>query len=175
MSSSTHFERPASEHVGSAASKCSRQLTEQEFGIKSSTTSTTRMTRKVHQTLPLMVEGAWSGEVAIFESKPVVSDATCERQHNKSIRLNTAIFKNLESHGLDICLWYPIITEIRAASADFYTIKKYENMLGVGRMTIRNSAPPALRERGHGGCLGKTTISVSRDAAAAADPHHAVQ
>jgi hypothetical protein len=94
------------------------------------------MARKVDQTLRVMVNGAWSGEVAIFESKPVVSDATCERQH-KSIRLNTAILTNLESHGLDISRWYPIIAETRAASADFYTIKKYEDVLGVGRATTR--------------------------------------
>ncbi|KAF9991523.1 hypothetical protein BGZ79_004359 [Entomortierella chlamydospora] len=95
------------------------------------------MARKVDQTLRVMVDGAWSGEVAIFESKPVVSDATCEKQHNKSIRLNSAILNNLESHGLDICRWYPIIAETRAASVDFYTIRKYEDVLGVGRATIK--------------------------------------
>lgn len=123
--------------LGSEASKHFRQLTDQEFGIKSSTTTTTRMARKVDQTLRVMVHGAWSGEVAIFESKPVVSDATCERQHNKSVRLNTAILNNFESHGQDICRWSPIIAETRAASADFYTIKKYEDVLGVGRATIQ--------------------------------------
>ncbi|KAF9316352.1 hypothetical protein BG006_003607, partial [Podila minutissima] len=150
-----HFEHPVSEHVyvsawssifntllssgglrvipgelGSQASKCFQQLTEQELGNKSSTTTTTRMARKVDQTLRVMVDGAWSGEVAIFESKPVVSDATCERQLNKSMHLNAAILSNLESHGLDISCWYPIIAETRAASVDFYTIKKYEDVLG---------------------------------------------
>ena len=95
------------------------------------------MARKVDQTLRVIVDGVWSGEVAIFESKPVVSDATCVRQLNKSIRLNSAILTNLESHGLDICRWYPIIAETRAASADFCTIKKYEDVLGVGRATLQ--------------------------------------
>ncbi|KAG0227091.1 hypothetical protein BGW41_003981 [Actinomortierella wolfii] len=83
----SQFERPVSEHVyvsawssifntllasgglrvipgelGSEASKYYRQLTEQEFGIKSSTTVTTRMARKVDQTLRVMVDGTWSGE-----------------------------------------------------------------------------------------------------------------
>ncbi|KAF9377628.1 hypothetical protein BGX21_003136 [Mortierella sp. AD011] len=157
----SHFECPVSEHVyvsawssifntlfaagglrvipgelGSQASKHFRQLTEQEFGIKSSSTNS-RMARKVDQTLRVMVDGAWSGEVAIFESKPVVSDATCRIQHSKSIRLNAAILLELESHGLDICQWHPIIAETRAATVDFYTIKKYEDVLGVGRATIQ--------------------------------------
>ncbi|KAF9201511.1 hypothetical protein BGZ49_008242 [Haplosporangium sp. Z 27] len=158
----SHFEHPVSEHVyvsawssifntlfasvglrvipgelGSKASKRFRQLTEQEFGVKLSTATTTRMARKVDQTLRVMVDGEWTGEVAIFESKPVVSDATCEKQHNKSIRLNSAILTELESHELDICLWYPIIAETRAASVDFYTIRRYEDVLGVGRATIQ--------------------------------------
>ncbi|KAF9421795.1 hypothetical protein BGZ94_008748 [Podila epigama] len=45
---------------------------------------TTRMARKVDQTLRVMVHGARSVEVAIFESKPVVSDAICERQQIRS-------------------------------------------------------------------------------------------
>ncbi|KAF9126016.1 hypothetical protein BGX30_000198, partial [Mortierella sp. GBA39] len=128
---------------------------------------------KVHGKLRVMVDGAWSGEVAIFDSKPVVSDATCERQHNKSIRLNSAILNNLESHGLDICRWYPIIAETRAASADFYTIKKLLEIRNYGGALGLSPASPALRERGHGGSLGKSTISVSRDATVAADPYHA--
>ncbi|KAG0327416.1 glucosyltransferase [Dissophora globulifera] len=124
------------------------QLAEQEFDIKSSS-ATTRPALKVDQTPCVMMDGAWSGEVAIFQSKPVVSDATCERQHNKSIRLNAAILNNLESHGLDICRWYPITTETKASSADFYTIKKYEDVLGDKRVSIsiasiHHSHPPLL-------------------------------
>ncbi|KAF9925649.1 hypothetical protein BGZ65_007638 [Modicella reniformis] len=144
----SHFERPVSEHVyvsawssifntllasdglrvipgelGSQASKRFRQLTEQEFWDQ--------VEHRYHQNGPQGGSNTTRhGEVAIFESKPVVSDATCERQHNKSIRLSTAILHNLESHGLDICRWYPIIAETRAASADFYTIKKYEDVFG---------------------------------------------
>ncbi|KAG0010099.1 hypothetical protein BGZ80_001787, partial [Entomortierella chlamydospora] len=79
----SRFERPVSEHVyvsawrsifntlfatgglrvipvglGSQASKHFRQLTEQEFGFKSSS-ATTRMARKVDQALRVMVNGAW--------------------------------------------------------------------------------------------------------------------
>ncbi|KAF9963248.1 hypothetical protein BGZ70_007544 [Mortierella alpina] len=81
------------------------------------------MVRKVDQTLRVRVGGAWTSEVAAFEPKPAFSDATYERQHNKPVRLNTAIPNNLESRGLDICHRYPIIAETRAASVDFYTIK----------------------------------------------------
>jgi hypothetical protein len=43
------------------------------------------------------------------------------------------------------------------------------------RANLFLGAPPALRKRSHGSSLGKSTISVSRDAIVAADTHHAVQ
>ncbi|KAF9332281.1 hypothetical protein BGZ91_011766 [Linnemannia elongata] len=88
------------------------------------------MARKVYQTVRFMVDGMWSGEMAIFDSKPVVSDAIFKRLRNRSVHLSTeysmAGFSTIpKQHGLDISHWYPKIT----ASADFYTVKKYEDVL----------------------------------------------
>ncbi|KAG0067099.1 hypothetical protein BGZ89_006482 [Linnemannia elongata] len=72
------------------------------------------MAHKVYQTVRVMVDGMWSGEMAIFDSKPVVD----------SFEYSKAGFSTIpKQHGLDISHWYPKIT----ASADFYTIKKYED------------------------------------------------
>lgn len=39
----------------------------------------------------------WSGEMAIFDSKPVVSDAIFKRLHNRSIHLSTAMQDSQQS------------------------------------------------------------------------------
>ncbi|KAF9579219.1 hypothetical protein BGW38_004608 [Lunasporangiospora selenospora] len=126
--------------LASQASKHCRQLTEDGFGTRSANGTNGR---KVDLTLRVLVDSNWIGEVAVFESKPVVTDATCVKQQNKSVRLNAAILYNLESRGLDISQWYPIIAETRALAADFYTIKRYEDVLGVGKATKMKCWIPA--------------------------------
>ncbi|KAF9900010.1 hypothetical protein EC991_008035 [Linnemannia zychae] len=93
--------------LASKASKNCREITETEFG-KSIQGA---YGRKVDITIRVLAEGAWTGEIAVFECKPKVSDSTCTRQLNKSVRLNAAILLDLEKQGLDITRWFPIIAE----------------------------------------------------------------
>lgn len=93
--------------------------------------------RKVDLTIRVMAEGAWTGEIAVFECKLAVPDSTCTRQLKKSIRLNAAILLDLERQGLDVTRWFPIIAESRGLVLDFYTLKRYDDILGVGRSTTR--------------------------------------
>ncbi|KAF9081774.1 hypothetical protein BGX27_004777, partial [Mortierella sp. AM989] len=119
--------------LASESSKNCRHITETEFGKSKQKACGW----KVDLTIRVMAEGAWTGEVAVFECKPVVTDSTCSQQLKKSVRLNAAILLVLEKQGLDISCWFPIIAESRGLVLDFYTIKRYGDVLGVGRSTSR--------------------------------------
>ncbi|KAF9116217.1 hypothetical protein BGX30_006001, partial [Mortierella sp. GBA39] len=118
--------------LGSRASRESRSLAESVFGSKMATSTSSR---RVDLTIRIFVDKSWADEICVFECKPEVSDLVCQVQQGKSVRLNTAILLALEEKGLDIALWHPIIAETRALSVDFYTLRRYGDVVGAGRAT----------------------------------------
>ncbi|KAI1290686.1 hypothetical protein EDD11_009084 [Mortierella claussenii] len=116
-----------------------RQLVEDEFG---STTSTS-CGRKVDLSIRIQVDNGWKTEIAIFEFKALTSSRQmCEKQQ-KSVRLNAAILLELEARGLDIQHSYPIIAEGKGVSLDFYTLRRYDDILGAGRSTAKGLSLPS--------------------------------
>ncbi|KAG0275874.1 hypothetical protein BGZ95_008271 [Linnemannia exigua] len=118
--------------LGSRASRESRSLTESVFGGKMATCTSSR---KVDMTIRVYVDKSWANEICVFECKPEVSDQVCQVQQGKSVRLNTVILLALEEKGLDITQCHPIIAETRALSIDFYTLRRYGDVIGAGRST----------------------------------------
>lgn len=96
---------------------------------------TSSSSRKVDLTIRVFVDKSWTDEICVFECKPEVSDLVCQVQQGKSVRLNTAILLALEEKGLDIVQHYPIIAETRGLSIDFYTLRRYNDIIGCGRAT----------------------------------------
>ncbi|KAG0220677.1 hypothetical protein BGX31_010712 [Mortierella sp. GBA43] len=86
-------------------------------------------------TIRIYVDKPWVDEICVFECKPETTDLTCEVLQGKSVRLNTAILLALEEKGLEIARWHPIIAETRALSVDFYTLRRYDDVIGAGRTT----------------------------------------
>lgn len=86
-------------------------------------------------TIRIFVDKSWVDEICVFECKPETTDLICEVQQGKSVRLNTAILLALEEKGLEIARWHPIIAETRALSVDFYTLRRYDDVIGAGRTT----------------------------------------
>ncbi|KAF9176370.1 hypothetical protein BGZ50_000887, partial [Haplosporangium sp. Z 11] len=124
----------------SKASTSARQLVEDEFG------STTSMScgRKVDLSIRIQVDGGWKTEIAVFEFKTSTSTRQmCEKQQKKSVRLNAAILLELEARGLDLQHSYPIIAEGRGLGLDFYTLKRYDDILGAGRSTAKGLSLPS--------------------------------
>ncbi|KAG0247102.1 hypothetical protein BG011_002001, partial [Mortierella polycephala] len=114
----------------SSASKSCRSMVEEEFGSMIKYNSG----RKVDMSIRVFVNLTWENEICIFEFKSTrVSDATCQQQQRKSVRLNGAILLDLEKRGLDIARSYPIIAEARGLVMDFYTLRRYDDVLGAGR------------------------------------------
>ncbi|KAF9318385.1 hypothetical protein BG003_011304 [Podila horticola] len=126
--------------LASNSSKNCREITEAEFGK----TAHGVCGRKVDLTIRVMAEGAWTGEIAVFECKPAVPDSTCTRQLKKSIRLNAAILLDLERQGLDVTRWFPIIAESRGLVLDFYTLKRYDDILGQHVLQYASEASSVL-------------------------------
>ncbi|KAG0346084.1 hypothetical protein BG005_000945 [Podila minutissima] len=118
--------------LGSRASREARSLTESLFGGKLVTSTSSR---KVDMTIRVFVDKSWADETCVFECKPEVSDHVCQVQQGKSVRLNTAILLALEEKGLDIAQWHHTIAETRALSIDFYTLRRYGEVIGAGRST----------------------------------------
>ncbi|KAF9949494.1 hypothetical protein BGZ72_008748 [Mortierella alpina] len=118
--------------LGSRASRESRSLTENVFGSKMATSTSSR---KVDLTIRILIDKSWADESCVFECKPEVSDLACQMQQGKSVSLNTAILLALEDKGLDITQWHPIIAETRALSIDFYTLRRCDDVIGAGRTT----------------------------------------
>lgn len=96
---------------------------------------TSTSSRKVDMTIRVFVDKSWADETCVFECKPEVSDHVCQVQQGKSVRLNTAILLALEEKGLDIAQWHHTIAETRALSIDFYTLRRYGEVIGAGRST----------------------------------------
>ncbi|KAG0229906.1 hypothetical protein BGW42_001307 [Actinomortierella wolfii] len=65
------------------------------------------------------------------------------RATKKSVRLNAAILYDLEAKRLDISKSYPIITEGQALGLDFYTLRRYGDVLGAGRSTTKSISLPS--------------------------------
>ncbi|KAG0225738.1 hypothetical protein BGW41_004577 [Actinomortierella wolfii] len=110
----------------SAAAKDSRTMVEEEFGL------TTRYIcgRKVDLSVRVYADHTWQNEIAVYEFKTAtLSDATCLQQQQKSVRLNGAILLDLERRGVDIRHQFPIIAEGRGLALDFYTLRRYEDIL----------------------------------------------
>ncbi|KAF9545153.1 hypothetical protein EC957_011223 [Mortierella hygrophila] len=128
----------------SKAITSARQLVEDEFG---STTSTS-CGRNVDSIIKIQVDNEWKTEIAIFEFKASTSTRQmCEKQQKKSVRLNAAILLDLEKRGLDLQHSYPIIAEGRGLSLDFYTLRRYDDILGAGRSTAKGiSLPPQVSQ-----------------------------
>ncbi|KAG9063257.1 hypothetical protein KI688_004861 [Linnemannia hyalina] len=118
--------------LGSRTSRESRLLTESVFGGK---TVTSTSSRKVDLTIRVFVDKSWADEICEFECKSLVSDLVCQVQQGKSVRLNIAILLALEEKGLDIAQYYPIVAETRGLSIDFYTLRRYGDIIGCGRST----------------------------------------
>ncbi|KAF9085626.1 hypothetical protein BGX27_003411, partial [Mortierella sp. AM989] len=124
----------------SRSSTDARQLAETEFGSTTSTVSG----RKVDMSLRIQVDNQWRTEIAVFEFKTSSArQHTCNIQQKKSIRLNAAILMDLEERGLDITHHYPIIAEGKGLSMDFYALRRYSDVLGAGRATVRGITLPS--------------------------------
>lgn len=124
----------------SKASTNARQRTEDAFG---STTSAS-CGRKVDLSIRIRVDNQWKTEIAIFEFKSSSSTPEiCKKQQQKSVRINAAILLDLESRGLNIDKSYPIIAEGRALGMDFYTLRRYQDVLGAGRSTPKGVSLPS--------------------------------
>ncbi|KAG0290478.1 hypothetical protein BGZ96_006066 [Linnemannia gamsii] len=124
----------------SKASANARQQTEDAFG---STTSASRG-RKVDLSIRIRVDNQWKTEIAIFEFKSSSSTPEmCKKQQQKSVRINAAILLDLASRGLHIDKSYPIIAEGRALGMDFYTLRRYQDVLGAGRSTPKGVSLPS--------------------------------
>ncbi|KAG0056668.1 hypothetical protein BGZ89_002060 [Linnemannia elongata] len=124
----------------SKASTNARQRTEDAFG---STTSAS-CGRKVDLSIRIRVDNQWKTEIAIFEFKPSSSTPEiCEKQQQKSVRINAAILLDLESRGLNIDKSYQKIAEGRALGMDFYTLRRYQDVLGAGRSPPKGVSLPS--------------------------------
>ncbi|KAF9571454.1 hypothetical protein EC968_000549 [Mortierella alpina] len=124
----------------SKASTRARQDAESKYG----STCSTACGRKVDMSVRIRFDGKWKNEVAIFEFKAAAaSRAICERQQKKSVRLNAAILYDLEAKGLDTTKSYPIIGEGQALGLDFYTLRRYGEVLGAGRSTVKGISLPS--------------------------------
>ncbi|KAG0233667.1 hypothetical protein BGW41_001419, partial [Actinomortierella wolfii] len=122
--------RAMPEELVSSASRSCRLVVEEEFGSMNKYTSE----RKVDVSVRAYVDHTWNTEICIFEFKSKdVSDNLCRQQQRKSVRLNGAILLDLEKRGLDISNSYPIVAEARGLAISFYTLRRYEDVLGAGR------------------------------------------
>ncbi|KAG9070416.1 hypothetical protein KI688_009753 [Linnemannia hyalina] len=120
------------ELMSTAAKNC-RLLIEDEFGQ----TNKYICGRKVDMSIRVYADHTWDNEICVFEFKSSnASEALCRQQQRKSVRLNGAILLDLEKRGLDITKSYPVIAEGRGLVVDFYTLRRYEDILGAGRSTM---------------------------------------
>lgn len=86
----------------------------------------------------------WRHEVAIFEFKATTAtQAMCEKQQRKPVRLNAALLYDLKAKGLDITKSYPIIAEGQALGLDFYALRRYDEILGARRSTTKGISLPS--------------------------------
>lgn len=116
----------------SKASTLARQRTEDVFG----STTSTPCGRKVDLSIRIRVENQWKTEIAVFEFKSsTATRETCRRQQKKSVRLNAAILLELEARGLDISRSFPVIAEGQALGMNFYTLRRFGEVLGAGKST----------------------------------------
>ncbi|KAF9582296.1 hypothetical protein BGW38_000394 [Lunasporangiospora selenospora] len=123
-------------------STCARQLIKDESG--STTSTSTSCGRKVDLSIWIQVDNRWKIEIAIFEFKALTSTKqTCEKQQKKSVRLNAAILLELEARGLDIQHRYLVIAKGKGLSLDFYTLRRYNDILGAGRSTAKGLSLPS--------------------------------
>ncbi|KAF9142731.1 hypothetical protein BGX30_002339, partial [Mortierella sp. GBA39] len=126
--------------LASKASASARQAAEQAYG----STTSTPCGRKTDMSIRIQVRNEWKQDIVIFEFKS--SQATkqmLQRQQKKSVRLNAAIMMDLEAHGLNIKRSYPIVAEGQGLSLDFYTLRRYEDVLGAGRATAKGISLPS--------------------------------
>lgn len=139
MTFATHCVSCRGELVSKASTKA-RQKIESIYGA----TTSTACGRKVDMSIRIRFDDRWQHEVAIFEFKAsTATRAICEKQQKKSVRLNAAILHDLEAKGLDISKSYPIIAEGQALGLDFYTLRRYDNILGAGRSTSKGISLPS--------------------------------
>lgn len=117
----------------STAARSCRVMVEEEFG----TTNKYVGGRKVDMSIRIYADHTWENEICVFEFKSTrVSEVICQQQQRKSVRLNGAILLDLEKRGLNIADSYPVIAEGRGLAMDFYTLRRYEDVLGAGRSTL---------------------------------------
>ncbi|KAF9546719.1 hypothetical protein EC957_009479 [Mortierella hygrophila] len=138
------------EELASAAAKDSRVMVEDEFGL----TNKYNSDRKVDLSVRVYADHTWQNEIAVYEFKSSSgSDAISRQQQHKFVWLNGVILLDLEQRGVDISKCYPIIAEGRGLVLDFYTLRRYDDVLGAGRfvstlVTIALSAAQAVLEIG---------------------------
>ncbi|KAF9580570.1 hypothetical protein BGW38_002722 [Lunasporangiospora selenospora] len=137
-------EGKTSGELASKASASARQIAEQTYG----STTSTPYGRKIDMSIRIQVQNEWRQEVIIFEFKSSqVTKLMLQRQQRKSVRLNAAIILDLEARGLNIERSFPIVAEGQGLSLDFYTIRRYGDVLGAGRATAKGiSLPSQLSE-----------------------------
>ncbi|KAF9311305.1 hypothetical protein BGZ91_006849, partial [Linnemannia elongata] len=135
----THLSELFRELVSKASTQA-RQKAESEYGP----TSSAACGRKVDMSIRIRFDDNWRHEVAIFEFKATTAtQAVCEKQQRKSVRLNAALLYDLEAKGLDITKSYPIIAEGQALGLDFYALRRYDEILGAGRSTTKGISLPS--------------------------------
>ncbi|KAF8939866.1 hypothetical protein BGZ58_008494 [Dissophora ornata] len=82
---------------------------------------------------------AW---VELGSFRPPISEHVFVSQ-KKSVRLNAVILVDLEARVLDLTHHYPVIAEGKGLSMDFYALKRYGDVLGVGRATVKGIILPS--------------------------------
>ena len=95
----------------------------------------------------IRVENQWKTEIAIFEFKSsTATQEMCRKQQKKSVRLNAAILLELEARGLDINKSFPVIAEGQALGMNFYTLRRFGEVLGAGKSTPKGIFLPSQVE-----------------------------
>ncbi|KAF9156445.1 hypothetical protein BG015_005169 [Linnemannia schmuckeri] len=112
----------------------------QEAESKYRSTCSTACDRKVDMSIRIRFDGKWWPKVAIFEFKvTTATQAVCEKQQKKSVRLDTAILYE----RLDINKSYTIVAEDQALGIDFSALRRYGDVLGAGRSTTKGITFPS--------------------------------
>ncbi|KAF9346774.1 hypothetical protein BGX26_001710 [Mortierella sp. AD094] len=120
--------------LSSPSTKKARMAVESVFG------ATTKYIcgRKVDISLRVLENYNWDTEISIFEFKPPdVTPSTREKQQRKAVRLNTAVLLDLEKKGVDIAQHFPVIAEGLGLALNFYTLRRYDDVIGAGKATAK--------------------------------------
>ncbi|KAF9346775.1 hypothetical protein BGX26_001711 [Mortierella sp. AD094] len=80
----------------------------------------------------------WDTVISVFEFKPSSEvSKMCDNKQRRAVRHNTAILLDLEKRGLDTSSYFPVIAEGLGLALNFYTLRRYDDVIGTGRTTSK--------------------------------------